>query len=76
MQTFHWDFFGPPARARAMHFLGHLKETLRNWKLAESAPGLASDSDGHHSVFLRVENDSADRLREILRPNRVTENDD
>ncbi len=56
-----------------MHFLGHLNETLGNWKLPNTSTGLGSDGEGHHCVFLRVDPEYAEQLKSTLKPNRITD---
>ncbi|MEM7263811.1 MAG: hypothetical protein AAF488_17620 [Planctomycetota bacterium] len=74
MPTFHWDFFGPPAQPKALHFRSHLEETLRNWGI-DAETGVRSDGVGHHSAWLRSSSEHAEKLRTTLRPNRITEDE-
>lgn len=69
-----WDFRGPHAQGIAQHHATHLDEFLRREGLA-AVSGSECLEQGHWTAWLIVERHEADRLRQVLRPNRAVEVD-
>lgn len=72
MPTFHWDFRGAQAPPRALHFMGHLKQTLGDWSL-ELSPVLKAYEPTHHVIELELTFEQEDQLRSTIKPNRITD---
>jgi hypothetical protein len=72
-KTYFWDFFGPRAPGTARHFEEHLKEFLNKNALEGCVTGLASEGEGHQSVYCRTPRAAQSAVERALRPKRSIE---
>ncbi len=70
--TYHWDFHGDEGRGTAEHFERHLREFLDREGICGGETGVASQFEGHHETWLRIDVVHEPVIRRALRPQRKT----
>lgn len=68
-----WDFKGPEAAQTAKHHKIHLKEFIQHNQTKFNETGLEKVGDLHTLVFMAIDKEEMDDLRERLRPHRAQE---
>tara|TARA_B100000579_G_C22090255_1_gene514153 strand:+ start:233 stop:466 length:234 start_codon:yes stop_codon:yes gene_type:complete len=66
-----WDFRGPYGKNTAIHYEKHLREFFIVKKIKLIKSGIEVINESHHSSYVIILNKNLDKVKLILKPNRV-----
>jgi len=66
-----WDFRGVNGKNTSIHYEKHLKEFLKLKKINLIKSGIETVSEFHHLAYVIILKENLDKVKLILKPNRV-----